>query len=377
MIEKDRERRGTIPATSVPTGDTAFRVFDACTLVSTKAPERLFHVDPYLPSGDVTLLSGDGGTGKSLLALQLAVATVTGGKWCGSKVTQGGVLYLSAEDSVDEIHRRLEAVVRHERLRDEQLQGFRIVSLAGKDALLAVPKQGKSVLSPTPLYDDLEKLIAEHRPKLLVIDTLADVFGGSEIDRAHARQFVGLLRRWALEFDCSVLLLSHPSLSGLSSGSGTSGSTAWSNSVRSRLYLDRDSADGESDPNTRTLRVQKSNYGPIGEKIRLRWHDGVFSSANAAQQTVVESAANARAENHFMKLLAEFAAEGRNVSPHPNAPTFAPSAFAKDARRNGIRKQGFEAAMERLFEKKAIRIEKSSDAPSRRKDIIVSCSAPA
>lgn len=373
MNDEEPDRLRTIPATSAPAGATVLRIVDASELVGTHAPERRFHVHPLIPSGEITLLSGDGGTGKSLLALQLAVATVTGGKWCGLEVTQGDVLYLSAEDSLEEIHRRLEAVVRHERLQASQLKGLSVVPLAGQDALLAAPMQGKNELAPTPLYHDVERKIAALRPKLVVIDTLADVFGGSEIDRANARQFVGFLRRWSLQYGCAVLLLSHPSLSGMSSGTGTSGSTGWSNSVRSRLYLDKGKGDGdrESDPDIRTLRVQKANYGPVGVKIQMRWHDGVFVPSNGTEATVLESAANARCDRAFMKLLAEFAAEGRNVSPHPTAPTYAPSAFAKDSRNSNIRKQGFVAAMDRLLGTKAIRIEKSSGAPSRQKDIVV------
>ncbi|HKN31287.1 MAG TPA: hypothetical protein VJY34_26775, partial [Roseiarcus sp.] len=42
--------------------------------------------------------------------------------------------------------------------------------------------------------------IEERRPNLLVLDTLADLFGGDEIKRPHARQFISLLRGLAIEF---------------------------------------------------------------------------------------------------------------------------------------------------------------------------------
>ena len=57
-----------------------------------------------------------------------------------------------------------------------------------------------------------------------------------------------------------------------------SGSTAWSNSVRSRLYLHRPdgvSIDGDDD-DARILEVMKANYGPIGQRFELRWCDGRF-----------------------------------------------------------------------------------------------------
>jgi RecA-family ATPase len=64
----------------------------------------------------------------------------------------------------------------------------------------------------------------------------------------------------------------------MASGSGTSGSTGWGNSVKSQLYFDRVKGDDgiEIDPNLRILRGKKSNYGPAGMEIFLRWETGVF-----------------------------------------------------------------------------------------------------
>jgi hypothetical protein len=41
-----------------------------------------------------------------------------------------------------------------------------------------------------------------------------------------------LLKRLARKHDCAILLLAHPSLTGLNTGSGMSGSTGWNNAVR-------------------------------------------------------------------------------------------------------------------------------------------------
>jgi RecA-family ATPase len=78
-----------------------------------------------------------------------------------------------------------------------------------------------------------------------------------------------------MEIDGAVLLNAHPSQAGLNSGSGTAGSTAWNNAVRSRLYLQR--LEGEdAEPDARVLETKKSNYGRIGGTIALRWSRGVF-----------------------------------------------------------------------------------------------------
>ena len=111
----------------------------------------------------------------------------------------------------------------------------------------------------------------------MILDTLADLHSGQENDRTVARQFIGLLRGLAIRYDTTVVLLAHPSLTGMSTGSGLSGSTAWNASVRSRLYLER-VEDGTDEPNAnrRRLVVKKANYGPVGSEISLTWQDGVF-----------------------------------------------------------------------------------------------------
>src|SRR6202008_3520491 len=128
-------------------------------------------------------------------------------------------------------------------------------------------------------------------PALVVYDTLADLFAGNENSRPQARQFVQMLRGLALRTRSPALLLSHPSLTGLSSGTGTSGSTAWSNSARSRLYLEYQN---EGDPDVRILKTMKSNYARIGAEIRLRWHNGIFVP-DALDLTVDTAAAAASA----------------------------------------------------------------------------------
>ena len=50
---------------------------DAADLLSNPAPPREWHVADWFPARTVSMLMGDGGTGKSFLALQLAVATAT------------------------------------------------------------------------------------------------------------------------------------------------------------------------------------------------------------------------------------------------------------------------------------------------------------
>lgn len=330
-----------------PEAGPASRFFHAAELAGEPVPTRRWLVDGLVPSRTVTLLGGDGGTGKSLLAMQLSVAVATGGRWLNQAVEPGRALYLSAEDDCDELHRRVFSITAAEGLSLADMNRLTIRSLAGEDALLAHAEHS-GALVPSSLFLEIDARMAEETPSLAIIDTLADIFPGNENDRAQARQFIGMLRGLAIRHECAILVLAHPSLSGLSSGSGTSGSTAWSNSVRSRLYLERIVQDAyEADPDARRLVVRKANYGRVGSEIAMRWYDGVFV-ADGPTTSLERSIASRTAERVFLKLLMSMTEQGRYVSASPG-PTFAPAVFASHPEAEGVTKRAFRVAMEALF----------------------------
>jgi hypothetical protein len=328
--------------------------FELASLWTGEAPKREWLFANLVPHRTVTMLGGDGGTGKSLLALQAAVATATADRWIGRQVLKPGpVLFLSAEDDRDELHRRLLDICASTGTDIRDLCRLHIRSLAGEDALLATLDRKANVLRPTSRYAALASIVAEVRPALIVLDTLADLHAGEENNRAHARQFVGLLQRLAIRHDTAVVVLAHPSLTGMSSGSGLSGSTAWSNSVRSRLYLDR-VKDGSEEPDTnaRILRTKKANYGPTGDEIPLRWDDGVFTSLSPE---FPDLDAGEKACRVFLKLLDLHADRMQYVSPNRSS-TYKPAKFAKDKAREGCTKSMFETAMSTLLDDGTIEV---------------------
>jgi RecA-family ATPase len=323
-------------------------VVSAASFAGAPAPPRAWHVLNMVPGEQVTLLSGDGGVGKSIIGIQLAVATVTGREWLGMAPARGPVVLLSAEEDRKELNRRVESVAANYGVGLEELSDFHLIPLAGLDAVLAAPMK-PGVMTPTAVWRGLVAIVERIKPCLVIIDTLADCYAGNENARPEVRQFVGLLRGMAIEQGLALVLLAHPSLSGIASGSGSSGSTAWSNSVRSRLYLDKvkdvDGADVETD--LRILSTKKLNYGPDTLKLQLRWSEGCFVLDGPAG-SLDKAALEAKAERVFLGLLASFAAQGRDVSPSPGA-TYGPSTFEKHPGALGVTRKAFVAAMERLL----------------------------
>ena len=84
---------------------------NAASLADKQIPQREWLVDEIIPMRQVTLIYGDGATGKTLIELQLSVAVATGTDWLGNLPKEGNVLILSAEDDIDETHRRLADIV--------------------------------------------------------------------------------------------------------------------------------------------------------------------------------------------------------------------------------------------------------------------------
>ncbi len=355
------------PRLIVPEPKRASVFLRASDLAGKPVPDRHYLVPDLIPGRTVTLLGGDGGTGKSLLATQLAVAVATGGHWIGHSTATGPVVFISAEDELDELHRRLADIVAQQGCTLADLDRLTIRSLAGEDALLAtLDGQGKA-LAPSRLCEEVEALLNAEQPALLVLDTLADLFPGNENDRAQARQFVGILKGLAIRHDCAIVLLSHPSLSGLNSGSGTSGSTGWNNSVRSRLYLERiKGADGKEDnPDARVLRTMKANYGPTGGEISMTWRNGVFVM-DAQESGLDRAAKNAKAERLFLSLVRLYAEQGRPVNPERAA-----AEFEKDPDADGFRKQAFQKAKDVLLKSGKVKIVVSGPPSRPRKHLEV------
>jgi RecA-family ATPase len=321
-----------------------------------------------VPLRQPTIFSGEGAVGKSLLDLQRSVAHVLGKSWLGKVTEPGPAIYLGAEDEESELHRRLADILVHydASFADAISGGLHMLSYAGQDAVLGVPNV-RGIIEPTPLFKQLREAALDIRPKSITIDTVADVFAGNENDRIQVRQFVGMLRGLAIEANAALVLLAHPSLTGINSGSGLSGSTGWHNSVRARAYLTHAQTEKgeEPDPDLRELVFKKNNYGPVAERILLRWERGVFVP-EAGVSTLEKLAADQRAEDSFLQLLTQYTQQGRNLSDKQKANSYAPKMFAQENRPDGkrISKAAFEDAMNRLFAAHKIHVE-SYGAPSK------------
>jgi RecA-family ATPase len=325
--------------------------FNPATLAGRPIPERQWLVEHWIPMKRVTGLYGVPGAGKTLLMQMLATAAAIGKLWLGLPVRRCKSLLHFCEDDLDEMHIRQEAINHFYGCSYEELgDRMRWLPRLGEDNTLMTFENGRALR--TPFFDQLLTGAKEFCAELVIEDTLADVFGGNEIDRGQSRRFVQEGLAWiAREIAGAVVCNAHPSLTGIKNDTGESGSTGWGGAFRSRLYLNYPKEDENREPadtDERLLTRKKANWAKIGDTIEMRWKDGVFIGKTPATGTV-GSIERRTAERVFLDLLDKATEENRYVSSSPNAGAYAPRAFARRPDRDGHTQAELLRAMERLF----------------------------
>lgn len=294
-------------------------VFDC---LSHPAPPPAFVWDGYLPRGVVALFGAHGGTGKSTVALMLAVAVATGRPMLGVPTVAAPAVFVSLEDGAGIVRHRLSSVCRAWGIDPASLVGLTIVDGTENPELFAA--DNRSAGDVTAAYQEMVQLVRATQAGLVVVDNASDSFGGDEINRRQVRGFMRALGQVARLTDCAVCLLAHVD-KGTSrarkaeGGEGYSGSTAWHNSARSRLFMTRDES------GLLTLEHQKSNLGKRRDPITLVWPDGGLPmlAGDAPNFDGLNARAEGRADDSaaaaMLVLLAEFEGREQYASPAPQA----------------------------------------------------------
>lgn len=324
-----------------------FETFNAERWKGAPIEPRCWIVRDRIPLGEPGIMSGDGGTGKTKLALQLGVSIAAGLQdWIGGIVdAEGPVIVFSAEEKLKEMHRRTKDVLDHRGLTFGDLQGRLHFICDQEDVVLgAVGHNG--IVQPTMPLLRLERTIKDIRPAFVMVENAADVYSGNENDRSNVTRFVRkLLGSLTAPCDSTIMLIQHPSVSGLSDGTGRSGSTGWNNSGRWRTNFTKIKDD---DALLRQFEVIKNNYGPDGAKVRLRWDHGVFVPEATAVDSPYRAAAERDIDELFLMLLDRLTAEGQEVR-NTTGTGYAPKAFEGRPEAQKVNAKAFHKAMDRLF----------------------------
>jgi regulatory protein RepA len=225
--------------------------------ILTSKPPVPDHVLPGLPVGAVGGLVAPGGTGKTMFLAQVAVAVASGIPAFGDLIhdagdkvrTPGRVLLVVAEETADEMHRRLHAVVSsvlldksslfdvpdNQRFLDLLSTNLDVHALAGKPPLVLI-EDGHVA----PGLRDLRE--ASEGARLVIVDPLRQLHDGDENDSYHMTAVVRALQSVAVGSGCAVLVAHHTSKAATWQGQGdragaSRGSAAFTDALRWQLNL--------------------------------------------------------------------------------------------------------------------------------------------
>jgi RecA-family ATPase len=339
-------------------------------------PEREWAIRDRVPLKQVGLFSGEGGTGKSIVEMMKDVGHVAAKDWLGSMPEPGSAFYIGAEDDQKEIHIRFHDIAEHYGVTFKQLidGGLHVLPLLGQDATLCAASGKSGRVEVTALYRRLYEAAGDIKPINISIDTLSRAFAGSELDRVQVYAFAMHMQAMAMVAGGSVTVLSHPSLAGIASGSGISGSTAWHGAFRFRQYLTSAKVeDGEQpDNNLRQFEFKKNQYGPIGDTITLRYQRGLFLPVGG-MSSLDRLARAATVDDVFMTAVKKFEGRGQELSPAPKSHSYGPTIVAQQPEAKGIRKAELAGALDRLIEQGKLCIEIRNSGTTREKKVIRAC----
>ena len=286
-IDEAEQVRVVEAATQADTSDVAQQILmDATEELGTPAietgnawpetppAERSWVIPHWLPAGRIALLVGQGSTGKSRLALQLAAAIASGHRdWLPGTADSvklpadepATAVLCSWEDEKDEIARRLCGMGKTGTVGDR-------LRFLGATAPLWEPRQGgsrhTSTLGELSAAGEWVRAYCEQRQaRLLVLDPLAAVYACNENDRGLVRAFMASWDRWAQQAACAVLLIAHPP----KSHADFSGSTDWHAAARAvwalgleETHTDKAGTGKKKEPApAMQLRCVKSSYGRL------------------------------------------------------------------------------------------------------------------
>lgn len=336
-------------------GSGRLAVFDLSKLDGPPPPEQEWIVPDYVPAGEITLFTGYGGAGKSLFSQQLATCLASGVPLIGVPIERKRVLYVTAEDSENVLHRRQRAIM------------ARLGNPAIGDRLMLSTVRGRSdnALNLEPNEDgyggsklktDLHNTIIERNADVVILDNIAHLFAGNENDRQEVTKFINDLYGMVQRLNVTILLIGHPN----KSGDSYSGSTAWLAAVRSQIELARPD-DAEHDPDARVLRLGKANYARAGAEIRFRWHEHAFALDEELPRNVMDEIREVGRMNAddeaFMDCLGASTDRKQAVSHNPGVNYYG-KVFPAMKEARGRKKEAFEAAFQRLLSRGEIELDR-------------------
>lgn len=178
------------------------RSIDIAAAVSGELPAIPWIINGWLGEGDIVLFPGEWATGKSVVALDLAISVASGIHWLGKIPVdrKGLVLYVDEENNARNVSRRISRMVRGRMLQPEDAAGLQIRYLTKNGLRLDTPHG----------YHALAREIEKLRPLVVILDSLVRLHSSDENDNtAMAKFFAEVVSPLSTRHRCAFVILDH------------------------------------------------------------------------------------------------------------------------------------------------------------------------
>jgi RecA-family ATPase len=307
---------------------------------ATPVARELLVTELEITRDPVTIFSPGGG-GKTITTNTLAIALSTGadfigrvGPWLPGGEADRENVYVgrvwNCEDSPEESRRTMHAGFRFFGTPPDTIrlisEFLTVCPRRGFDSVLMAPEHGR--MRTTKVYEELKQELQLFPVDFLILDNISHIFAGNNDDRLHVTHFINALVALQPLKAFALILLGHPSRG---DDSTYGGSIAWDFAVRQRWYM------GPSPPGSRIkpqegisyLTLEKANYRPKRDPIRLQYRDGVF-----VPDPIVKDATGAvvsRADQALQfttNCICNFLQKGIRVTCEPRSPDYLPKVLS-------------------------------------------------
>ena len=160
---------------------------------------NLWLIKGFLPLEGLALIYGHPGSGKSFLAIDIALNVAGGRDWFDRRVKQGTVIYVAAEGAAG-LQNRIVAFQQHHGIDDLP---FAIVPCP-------IDLQGPGA-DTNRLIEAIKEVAAKYdmEPVLIVIDTISKTFGAGKENTDDMASYVANCGKVSAEFGCCVMPVHH------------------------------------------------------------------------------------------------------------------------------------------------------------------------
>jgi KaiC/GvpD/RAD55 family RecA-like ATPase len=155
-------------------------------------------IENFLSRKEFMLIHATAKTGKSMLALNLAIAVASGSDFLGMPTTKSKVFYLQTEIANYALKERI----------DRMLEDRDIETSTNAELNLFIASDRIRIDTPEGI-DLLRRQIEKTEPKLLIIDPLYDLHRKNEDSATEMSPLLSDIREIARSLDCAIILIHH------------------------------------------------------------------------------------------------------------------------------------------------------------------------